>query len=126
MKYFSSKGISIIICFLASSLLHEYVLLLISYTINLQNNSNVNNKYYPYHGNQTLFFLWNGVLILLEGAISHWNIFQWMKKVLPSYVITMLVLMLSLPVSHLFTNEYVQSGFYTHFKVGFPIFVLIE
>merc|ERR1711982_109999 len=129
------------ICFLSSGVLHEYVLLLISYTIHNNNNklseemihssnnkdSNMmmmdNKKYYynyePNYGNQLLFFIWNGILILLENSIGHFKIFQWIKSSFPNYILTFLVLSLSLPIAHLFTDEYVNSGFYTHFKVGF-------
>ena len=40
---------------------------------------------------------------------------------IPSWAKSILVISLALPVSHLFTDEYIRSGVFAHFSVGFPV-----
>lgn len=128
VRKFFPKAIAIFATFIASGLLHEYVLAILTITHDDENDENglCHSCFRPKYGNHIAFFLWNGVVIILEHLLCNLHIFQWMKKVLPKSIITMLVIMTALPVAHLFTDEYVQSGFYSHYKIGFPMLIILE
>jgi hypothetical protein len=38
----------------------------------------------------------------------------------------MIVVLMALPVSHWFTDEYVRSGLFAHYAVGFPIITQLK
>jgi hypothetical protein len=109
--------VALAVTFLASGLLHEYVL----YVITLKYDSGT--SFSPMHGSHVSFFAWNGIIMLLEFATCHTKPIQWMKTNLPTPIITLLVLLTVLPVAHWFTHEYVASGFYSQFRIGFPLIV---
>ena len=72
-------------------------------------------------GKVTAFFCWNGFIIILESLLGHKSFFKKMSKVLPSPIITCLVLCVALPVSHLFTGDWIAGGYYHDLTVGLPM-----
>jgi len=102
--------------FVASGLLHEYILLMMS----ASRDDARKQAYDPTYGRQFLFFLWSGVVLLLEGVVKKHAVFQWMNRTLPRPVRTCLVLMTFLPAAHLFIDDYVGCGFFTDVALGFP------
>jgi len=109
--------VALAVTFLASGLLHEYVL----YVITLKNDNET--SFSPMHGSHVAFFAWNGIIMLLEYATCYTKPIQWMKTNLPTPIVTLLVLLTVLPVAHWFTHEYMASGFYSQFRIGFPLIV---
>ena len=103
------------VVFLVSGLMHEYV-----YSILFHQNENIA----PIYGKNLMFFLWNGAVIYVENQIGHWFVFQWMKLNLPCCVCTFLVIMISIPVSHWFSGDWIVSGYFFDVSIGIPIFVL--
>ncbi len=73
-------------------------------------------------GKQLLFFSWNGALIALEYAIGD-RIGQWTKP-LPQWLQSHLVVLLSLPVGHLFTADVTMSGYFDSLRQSLPLFVI--
>jgi len=114
-----SKPASAITTFLASGILHEYMLLVLACRQGVANNP----KHEPYrhqYGNQLIFFIFNAGLLLLEYEFSqHWAI-QWIPRYLPKPLRTALVIMMVLPVGHLFMNEYINSGLLSDVAMFFP------
>lgn len=106
---------------MASGVLHEVVVSVIAIKARLY--PEIGLDYVPRYGNQLLFFVWNGVLLLLEHAFGKHPVIQWMVKNLPQPIITCLVLLMVLPMSHLFTDEYLRSGFFTDFSISCPTIV---
>lgn len=108
--------------FFASGLLHEFILTLYATpSPSYAHDPASYISYTPVYGNQFLFFSYNGCLMCFE-----YLLFSWMRKYqvqvhLPSWAKSILVISLALPVSHWFTDEYVRSGVFAHFSVGFPI-----
>lgn len=105
--------------FLASGALHEYFLYLFTFR--------EGSDYVPNYGNQTLFFFWNALVIVMEYALQGVKLqiggFQWRHLSRP--VRTLLVLMTVLPVSHWFMDEYVNAKFFADIAMGFPrVFVM--
>lgn len=95
--------------FVVSGFIHEYML----YTMTFRSQ----HIYQPQYGNQFVFFLWNGIVLLLE---------RWFPQVkFPRPIQTALVVMTVLPIAHLFTDEYVRSSFYDDASWGFPILVYL-
>jgi hypothetical protein len=112
------------VTFLVSGLLHEYVCCLIESKYRLY--PGIASPYAPHYGRQSAFFLWNGGVVLLEYMLSPLPFFQRVKRTLPKPVITALVLLTVLPVSHWFTDEYIRSGFYSDYSMGFPLILFLK
>jgi hypothetical protein len=119
-----SRHASAILTFLVSGIIHEYMLLLMTKrqgSIMLNNNNVMQEAYVPNYGNQFVFFLWNGVVLLLERGSEGSPIVKWTSTHLPKPLQTALVLLTVLPVAHLFTDEYIRSSFYGDTAFAFPI-----
>jgi hypothetical protein len=113
------------ITFFVSGLLHEYVLYLMSLRQGNPNRAN-HEQFIPSFGNHLLFFPWNGVVLLCEHLLHGSIILENMKNFLPRPIRTALVLMTVLPISHLFTDEYIKSSFYSDTAMAFPLIVQIH
>lgn len=138
VRKYSSRTMAALATFVMSGLLHEYVLLLFS----LPSSANPGEEseksksyidYAPLYGNQFCFFAWNGMLMALEYCFvvglknSHgvrMSVLSRMAstvKASPAVVKSMMIILLALPVSHWFTDEYVLSGLFSHYAIGFPV-----
>jgi hypothetical protein len=118
-----SKPIAGATTFVASGLLHEYILLLFSMKFI---NGLGSQRYSIKFGNQFLFFVWNGLLLVLEQLTRRTAIVAWISKNLPKPIITGLVLLTVLPVAHWFTDECRDTGFFTDYARGFPRIVMLS
>ena len=128
--------------FVVSGILHEYVWYFMSFRITMQQQEPFGHEYLyqPNHGHQMIFFLWNGILLLVERILRPILIretkqssssssgtimsIQNYYSMIPQPIQTLLVLLLVLPVSHLFTDAYIRSSFYQDASFGFPICIL--
>ena len=123
--------------FLASGLLHEYILAFVG----LKGTSNYSKQHGggeaaqytpPRYFLQTAFFLWNGCLLILENALFgskrdndkkdtggpvRLQLVSLATK-LPRYVKTFFVVMTALPFAHWFLDEYIHNDIYTDFAVA--------
>ena len=81
----------------------------------------------PLYGLHLAFFLYNGVLILIEyaliGTILHKKVSEFS---LPAPVLTAMVVGTALPIAHWFTEEYVKGHVYDGMKVGCPLVVPVN
>lgn len=131
------RAVSALATFAASGIMHEYVIavmvcrerrpLLVHQQ--LQKGSTILLEVAPYWGRHSLFFLWNGLLLVAEEVVaSHSAARQWMDRNVPSAGLarTATVVLTALPVSHLFTSVYVETGFYRDFSIGFPRLFLVQ
>jgi hypothetical protein len=115
--------------FLASGLMHEYVWAILFYVHPNRMHPEMgvcSDCFYPIYGKSMLFFGWNGVVIVIEYFIGHFWVFQWTKNVLPGPILTILVIMASLPIGHWFTGDWIAGGFFHHICIGFPLIVLVN
>jgi hypothetical protein len=78
------------------------------------------------YGMHMAFFAYNGLVVMIEHAFKGNKFLTELPKALPKRAITALVLLTVIPVSHWFTDEYVMSGFYTDYSLGFPKIVYIS
>ena len=63
----------------------------------------------------TAFFLWNAVVMVLEKKLGHFFAFT---KSWPTPVVSTLVVLTALPVSHWFTGDWAAGGYFSDFSVG--------
>jgi len=106
--------------FIASGIFHEWLLSVLY----LPDDPSLPSPHSPTYGRNTLFFVWNAMLIGMEQIIGGALIFQAMKKHLPSVVVSLLVSLAALPVAHWFTFDYVKDDFFRDGQIGFPLVVL--
>lgn len=79
---------------------------------------------YGWHGKQMVFFCWNGILIALEyligehvGKATHF---------LPQWLLNHLVVVLSLPVGHLFTADLTKAGYFDSIRQALPLLLVVH
>jgi hypothetical protein len=108
----NSRSMAAIATFLASGIIHEYVWYLLFYT-----NIHQDRVYVPLFGKQLLFFGWNGILLVMEYAVG------WEKLVsaIPKPIVTLLVVLMALPVGHLFTGDMIKGGYFSSLQLALPM-----
>lgn len=119
-----SRTVAMLATFFVSGMVHEHVCTVIQMKYKLY--PGIALPYEPYYGRHLAFFAWNGFVVLLEHALSPLPVFQWMKANLPKRVISALVLLTVIPISHWFTDEYIRSGFYSDYSMGFPLILYLK
>jgi hypothetical protein len=82
--------------------------------------------YLPGYGRNTLFFLWNAIIISIEYAIGGFAVFQLCRAHLPLQLVSLMVAATALPMAHWFTNDYVRSDFFSDAQIGFPLIVRVS
>lgn len=119
--------VAAMITFVASGLLHEYVLYILSMRRGKPNNpltrNAENDAFVPNYGHHLFFFSWCAVILLGERVIGP-TITPWLPK--PGPLRTGLVLLTTLPIAHYFTDEYIASSFYSDISLGFPKVLLLK
>ncbi|KAG7357365.1 membrane bound O-acyl transferase family protein [Nitzschia inconspicua] len=123
-----SRNTAALMTFMVSGFIHEFVL----YFMSLRQHSHSALGSYDYstsptRGRQCLFFIINGVLLVIERLLDAQEKSTFFKRTsasmasLPRPLRTVLVLLLVLPIGHWFTDEYIQSSFFADTAFGFPI-----
>jgi len=113
--------------FFASGIFHEWVLSVVFYPDSEEHTGSCFPPYCytPGYGRNSLFFVWNGILIGLEYVIGGAVIFQLCKKHLPVTAVSLLVASTALPMAHWFSNDYIRTDFFNDSQIGFPIVVRV-
>lgn len=119
-----SRSLAAFATFVASGCLHEYVLLMMSLRGGVPNNP-TGEPFVPSYGRQWIFFTWNGAVLLVEHALQGTAVIRFLQNNLPKPARTALVLLTVIPIAHFFTDEYVNSCFYSDISMGFPLIVKI-
>ena len=109
-----------ILTFFVSGFIHEYMLLFMSIRQGRCHNNPRQEPYQPEFGTHFLFFAWNGIVLLIQRAVEDHPIIGWIASHLPKPVRTFLVLLTVLPISWLFTDEYIRSCFFSDSAFAFP------
>jgi hypothetical protein len=121
-----SKALAASATFLMSGLIHEYLLFVLCCPEKLfylqQDANTIDSTCTSFLGFNLAFFVYNGVLILLEyafiGILLHQRIVQ---LYLPAPLMTSMVILTALPVAHWFTDAYADCNIYESLKVGCPL-----
>ncbi|KAL3810513.1 hypothetical protein ACHAXA_005655 [Cyclostephanos tholiformis] len=119
-----SRLVASVATFIVSGLFHEW-LLSVAFQPEGEDGVCYSACYYPGYGRNTLFFVWNALLIGLEYAIGGAAIFQIIRAHLPLMVVSLLVASTALPTAHWFTNDYVRSDFFNDTLIGFPAIIRV-
>jgi len=115
--------------FAASGIIHEWILSIIFYVHGYEKVGEggvCHGCPRPIYGKQTMFFLWNGVLIVLERLLGHFPIFRWMGKNIPKPLVTLMVVLCALPVGHWFCGDLVRHDYFLHYALGYPLILKME
>lgn len=125
---YSNRTLAVFATFLASGAIHEYVWTMLFYVHDYQKDDSgyCHDCFYPTYGKSLIFFGWNGVLVALDSLLGHTRPFQMARNIFPRAVITAVVVMMALPVGHLFTGDWIQGGYFHSLQLGFPIVVKLE
>jgi len=87
---------------------------------NNNNNNNSNDTYIPPIGKSLLFFGWNGILLVVEDWVGRER-WQAMVKPYPVILVSLCVNLMALPVSHLFTGDLLEEGFFDDTCIALPM-----
>eukprot|EP00527_Entomoneis_sp_CCMP2396_P009187 CAMPEP_0198137908 /NCGR_PEP_ID=MMETSP1443-20131203/1339_1 /TAXON_ID=186043 /ORGANISM="Entomoneis sp., Strain CCMP2396" /LENGTH=423 /DNA_ID=CAMNT_0043799481 /DNA_START=229 /DNA_END=1500 /DNA_ORIENTATION=- len=109
-----SNGMGTLAAFFASGLLHEYTWACIFYEYR-DDDECEENCFSPLPSKLTLFFLYNCVTMLIEHYYGrHLTFFEsW-----PSIIVSTLLVLTALPVSHWYSGDWVVGGYFDDFSVG--------
>lgn len=120
LRFKCSNLLSIMLTFLVSGLLHEYSWSVIYYTHKhkLDENGNCLDCWYPQPIKLVCFFLWNGIIMLLLERTMLAKYFTKLTAKLPTIIVSTMVVLLGLPVSHWFTGDWAIGGLYEDFSYG--------
>mmetsp|Transcript_993 Transcript_993/g.2368 ORF Transcript_993/g.2368 Transcript_993/m.2368 type:complete len:409 (+) Transcript_993:575-1801(+) len=110
-----SKTIGIVLTFVGSSLLHEYVI----FSGASEQFNPGREPYVPQYGRQSTFFLWNGMMMVIEAMLMKTS-FKATWESIPRPLKTFLVVMTSLPVSRWFMDDYIGVNLFSDFAMAFP------
>eukprot|EP00535_Pseudo-nitzschia_heimii_P012280 CAMPEP_0197192978 /NCGR_PEP_ID=MMETSP1423-20130617/26189_1 /TAXON_ID=476441 /ORGANISM="Pseudo-nitzschia heimii, Strain UNC1101" /LENGTH=224 /DNA_ID=CAMNT_0042646021 /DNA_START=663 /DNA_END=1337 /DNA_ORIENTATION=+ len=116
-----SRNGAILATFLASGLIHEWILYML-YDIG-SGTSGREDTYTPIYGGAMVFFVWQSILIGLELAFGKTVLVQSVAATLPRPLKTALVVAMGLPPAHFFLDPYCRSGFF--FEHGQPALPMI-
>jgi hypothetical protein len=86
--------------FVASGLLHEWLVLVI-YSTSKRSAGDFEATY----GGSMVFFAWQAILILVESLVGNWEIFKTMGRMLPAPVRTALIVVAGIPVRVLYLSS---------------------
>jgi Membrane bound O-acyl transferase family len=110
---FVSKRLALFVTFLMSGFIHEYSWSLMFYHHPDDSGEPV---FVPLYTKLTAFFAWNGIVTLLERPLAPFV--QPITSKLPTLIVSTLVVLTVLPVSHWFTGDWVAGNFFNHLSHG--------
>jgi len=115
-----SSQLSLLITFVVSGLYHDYAWLVNFY--NTQHNNCNDDTCHEYHtplfGTKTLFFLTTGLIMLLERPVSKLPVVTTLAEKLPTFIISTLMVLVHVPVSHWYYGDWVVGGYFNQMAVG--------
>ena len=103
--------------FFISGLFHEYILSVVDF-------SRDDNGKRIVFGAQTAFFMWNAGVVMIEYLLRTRSgmSYCWLEG-LPKIVISLLVVMTVLPISHWFSDQMISVELFSDYKRGFPAII---
>ena len=108
-----SPIVSVAVTFLGSGLFHDYCWQVVFYnptskfdpgTGECRDTTDPNYCYTPIFGRCTVFFLYVGMIMILQRPVSKLSITKWCVATLPTIVITQLLLIIHLPFVHWYVH----------------------
>ena len=109
-KYLGSATLASLLVFIASGLFHEWLVHAVVMYERSSFSSNV------FIGSNSAFFLWNFKVIMFEKLIVGSKFVKSLGSVMPRPLLTLTIIMSSLPVAHWFGNPYLNGGFFADYE----------
>eukprot|EP00986_Skeletonema_menzelii_P009943 scaffold4644_cov145-Skeletonema_menzelii.AAC.4 len=113
VRTYASALIASLAVFVASGLFHEWMVHAI-FLYNKQSEGVV-------LGSNTAFFVWNFFVIACERMLVATKGVQSLKRVLPRFMITVMIIMSSLPFAHWFGGPYLFGNFFSDYEKFVPM-----
>ncbi|CAB9497464.1 Pfam:DUF821 [Seminavis robusta] len=113
-KFFPS-WVAVMVAFFLSGFIHDYTWVLAFYHHQSTRDPVTGvceDCYESTPGKLTLFFLWQAGVMTVERLVGKYPPFSWIGQNLPTPIVSTLVVMTSLPVSHWFFGDYCMGGTY--------------
>ncbi|KAG7369048.1 membrane bound O-acyl transferase family protein [Nitzschia inconspicua] len=121
VKKYSNGKIAMFITFVVSGLYHEYVWLAIFYNQKYlyDENGGCTNRecYLNEFGRVTAFFIYVGIIMLLERPFGSLAPVQWLSKRLPTPIVSQFLILLHLPVAQWYIGDWVEGGYFDDFSI---------
>lgn len=113
VRTYASALIASLAVFVASGLFHEWMVHAV-FLYNRQSEGVV-------LGSNTAFFVWNFVVIACERMLVTTKVVQSLNEVLPRFVVTVMIIMSSLPFAHWFGGPYLNGNFFSDYETFVPM-----
>lgn len=120
-RKFVSTPVAVFISFAVSGLMHDYVWAVIFYHYRDQRDEKAGvclDCFTPTPLKLTAFFAWCGLCMVLERPLGKLPPFTWFSQFLPVPILSTLVLLTALPVSHWYTGDWAMSGYFSDFALA--------
>lgn len=120
-KKYVSTSMAVLLSFVVSGLMHDYVWMCIFYHYREERDEVAGvclECFAPTAFKLTAFFFWNGVIMMLEKPLGKLPPFTWFAKNLPLPILSTLVVLTALPVSHWYTGDWAVSGNFSDFATA--------
>jgi hypothetical protein len=122
-----SKSLASLAAFVVSGFCHEFVWLILFFPTDRQlaegsqygSSCCLSCYCLSWMGKQLVFFGWNGLLITMEYFVG--DALASHTKHFPPLVRSHLVVLLALPVGHLFTFDITKAGYFAHLRAAMPL-----
>jgi hypothetical protein len=117
-RQYVSKEMAVVWTFRVSGLVHDYVWSLLFYQHEHTKNEDgvCLDCFVPTVLKLTAFFFWNGTVMLLERPIGKY--LSPITKHIPTPILSTLVVLTALPVSHWYTGDWAKGGYFKDLSIG--------
>lgn len=119
----SSAFMASLAAFVASGLFHEWIVSVMAFKRECASSEQV--CYQPQLGSNAAFFLWNAGVIAIESILRRNALVKNVGSFMPRIGITMIIIMTSLPLAHLFADPYIRAGFFHDYQQGYPVLAFL-
>ena len=117
-QYFSVKW-AILLTFVVSGFVHDFVNTCIFYNSPGNTQNGTCDGCYTYKlGIMTAFFIFSGVVMLLEKPIRDIAAIQWVSKKVPTFVVATFLVLVHVPLGHWYFGSWIVGGYFSDFAVG--------
>lgn len=110
VRKYASPALASLLVFIASGLFHEWLVHAVVIYGRVSSSGEV------YIGSNSAFFIWNFFVIMVERSVVGLDLVKSIGKSLPRPVLTLVIIMSSLPVAHWFGNPYLLGGFFLDYE----------
>jgi len=114
VQKFANPKIAVLVTFIVSGLYHDYCWAIHFYhQAHYYDDNGCNDCHVPIFGRLTAFFLFTGLVMLLERPVSKLPFVQFLSQNLPIFVTSTLLVLIHVPFGHFYYGDWVEAGFFT-------------